>query len=38
VDGEKVSAAFANGALIVTMPMTARAKESSKKIEVKAAA
>jgi HSP20 family protein len=38
VDGEKVNAVFANGVLTVTMPMTARAKENTKKIEVKAAA
>jgi HSP20 family protein len=38
VDREKIAADFAKGVLTITMPKTAKAKESQKKIEVKAAA
>lgn len=37
VDREKIAADFAKGVLTITMPKTAKAKESQKKIEVKAA-
>jgi HSP20 family molecular chaperone IbpA len=36
VDRDKIAADFAKGVRIINMPKTARAKESSKKIEVKA--
>ena len=38
VDREKIAADFAKGVLTITMPKTAKAKESQKKIEVKAGA
>ena len=38
VDRDKITATFAKGVLTVSMPKTAKAKESEKKIEVKATA
>ena len=38
VDGDKIEAAFAKGVLTVTLPKTAAAQKSQKKIEVKAGA
>jgi HSP20 family protein len=38
VDRDKITATFAKGVLTLSMPKTAKAKESEKKIEVKATA